>query len=143
MYQYRNLPVPQLRQRWQREEALGFDLLWNVDTVVAPDCAWSPMFDGLATLPAMALSTTRIRVGNSLVTSLYFRHPVLAARPTVSIDHLSNGGVEVALGVGDPSAGPAALGVEEWPASERVERFREFVELTDRLLRSESTTARG
>jgi MFS family permease len=37
-----------------------------------------------------------------LVMSLLFRSPVLAARATVAVDHLSGGRVEVALGVGDP-----------------------------------------
>ncbi len=142
IYQYQHLPIPTLRERWQRAEALGFDVLWNVDTVVDPDRPRSPMFDGPATLAAMALATSRIRVG-TLVTSLYFRHPVLAARSAVTIDHLSNGRVEVALGVGDPSAGPAAVGLEGWSAQERVDRFREFVELTELLLRSETANYDG
>lgn len=141
-YQYQHMPFRQLYERWRRAEGLGFDVLWNVDTVIEPDRARTMLFDGPATLAAMSLMTTRIRIG-TLVTSLFFRSPVLAARSAVAMDHLSGGRLEVALGVGDPAAGPRAAGVTPEPPRERVERFREFVELIDQLLRSEVTTYRG
>ena len=59
----------------------------------------------------MAADTRRIRVG-TLVTSLYFRQPVTFAKASVTVDHLSGGRVELALGVGDPSAGAKAGGAK-------------------------------
>jgi hypothetical protein len=32
-YQYQHLPLAELRKRWIRAEDLGFDVMWNVDTV--------------------------------------------------------------------------------------------------------------
>ncbi len=96
------------------------------------------MFDGPATLALMAERTSTIRIG-TLVSSLYFRSPVTLAKAAMTVDHISGGRVELALGVGDPSAGEGAAGVR-WTAGERVERFREFVELTDLLLRQDVTT---
>jgi len=142
VYQYQHLPFPSLYDRWAHAERLGFDVLWNVDTVVEPDRPKTTLFDGPTTLAAMALKTSTIRIG-TLVTSLFFRSPVLAARAAVAVDHLSGGRVEVALGVGDPAAGPAAAGVEPEAPLVRVSRFREFVELIDRLLREDVTTYRG
>ncbi len=140
-YQYQHLPMVELRERWRRAEELGFDVMWNVDTVVEPDRERHPIFDGLATLVDLALSTSAIRVG-TLISSLYFRSPVTLAKATMTVDHISNGRVELALGVGDPSAGAAQVGVD-WSPGERVRRFREFVELTDLLLRQEVTTYEG
>ena len=140
-YQYQNRSLPELEERWRRAEELGFDVLWNVDTVVDPDRARSTMFDGPATLTAMALQTRRIRIG-TLVTSLYFRSPVTSSKAAVTVDHLSNGRLEIALGVGDPSAGEAPAGVS-WSAGERVRRFDEFVDLLDRLLTNEVTSFEG
>jgi len=79
------------------------------------------MFDGPATLTMMAAGTDRIRVG-TLVTSLYFRQPVTFAKAAVTVDHLSGGRVELALGMGDPAAGAKAavwtgLPVNESPDS--------------------------
>jgi hypothetical protein len=121
-YQYQHLPLDTLRGRWRDAELSGFDVLWNCDTVVDPDQPRSTMFDGPAMLTMMAADTSRIRVG-TLVTSLYFRQPVPFAKAAVTVDHLSGGRVELALGVGDPSAGAKASGAD-WPAGERVARFR-------------------
>ena len=140
-YQYQHLPLDVLRGRWRDAERSGFDVLWNCDTVVEPDRPLHMMFDGPATLTMMAAETSRIRVG-TLVTSLYFRQPVPFAKASVTVDHLSGGRVELALGVGDPSAGAKAGGLD-WPAGERVARFREFVELVGLLLRQEVTTYHG
>lgn len=140
-YQYQHLPLPALQQRWREAERLGFDVLWNCDTVLEPDRPRHMMFDGPATLTLMAAGTTDVRVG-TLVSSMYFRQPVTLAKAAMTVDHLSGGRVELALGVGDPSAGTQAVGVD-WSPAEQVERFREFVELTDLLLRQEVTHYQG
>src|SRR5215469_5385734 len=140
-YQYQHLPLDALRERWRDAERRGFDVLWNCDTVVEPDRPRHTMFDGPATLTMMAAGTDRIRVG-TLVTSLYFRQPVTFAKAAVTVDHLSGGRVELALGVGDPAAGAKASGVG-WSDGERVARFGEFVELVELLLRQEVTTYHG
>jgi alkanesulfonate monooxygenase SsuD/methylene tetrahydromethanopterin reductase-like flavin-dependent oxidoreductase (luciferase family) len=140
-YQYQHLPLPELADRWRRAEELGFDVVWNADTVVEPDRPRHTMFDGPTTLALMAERTSTIRVG-TLLSSLYFRSPVTLAKATMTVDHISGGRVELALGVGDPSAGEGAAGVS-WTPGERVEMFREFVELTDLLLRQDVTTYEG
>jgi alkanesulfonate monooxygenase SsuD/methylene tetrahydromethanopterin reductase-like flavin-dependent oxidoreductase (luciferase family) len=96
-YQYQHLPLDALRRRWQDAERAGFDVLWNRDIVVEPDRPRHTMLDGPATLTMMAADTSRIRVG-TLVTSLYFREPVTLAKAAMTVDHLSGGRVEVALG---------------------------------------------
>jgi alkanesulfonate monooxygenase SsuD/methylene tetrahydromethanopterin reductase-like flavin-dependent oxidoreductase (luciferase family) len=140
-YQYQHADLPELRRRWLLAERLGFDVLWNCDTVVEPDRPRHLMFDGPATLTLMAAQTSRIRVG-TLVSSLYFRHPVTLAKAATTVDHVSAGRLEIAVGVGDPSAGAAAVGVE-WSARESVDRFAEFLELLDLLLRQEVTDFGG
>jgi alkanesulfonate monooxygenase SsuD/methylene tetrahydromethanopterin reductase-like flavin-dependent oxidoreductase (luciferase family) len=140
-YQYQHLSLDALHLRWRDAERLGFDVVWNADTVVEPDRHRHVMFDGPATLTMMAAGTSVIRIG-TLVSSLYFRHPVTLAKAIMTVDHLSSGRVEVALGVGDPSAGAKAAGVD-WSAGEQVARFGEFVELLDLLLRQEVTSYEG
>jgi alkanesulfonate monooxygenase SsuD/methylene tetrahydromethanopterin reductase-like flavin-dependent oxidoreductase (luciferase family) len=60
----------------------------------------------------------------------------------MTLDHLTGGRLELALGVGDPSAGGPLAGVN-WSPAEQVARFRDFVELIDLLLRQEVTTYDG
>ncbi|MGZ4556670.1 MAG: LLM class flavin-dependent oxidoreductase, partial [Mycobacteriaceae bacterium] len=140
-YQYQHLPLDSLTERWREAERLGFDVLWNCDTLVEPDRPRHIMFDGPATLTLMAERTRTIRIG-TLVTSLYFRHPATFAKSVTTIDHLSAGRLEIALGVGDPSAGPAAIGIQ-WSTAERVARFAEFVRVIDQLLTHETSDFNG
>lgn len=122
-YQYQHSSLDALQLRWLDAEGLGFDVLWNCDTVVEPDRHRHVMFDGPATLTMMATGTSAIRVG-TLVSSLYFRHPVTLAKAVMTVDHLSGGRVEVALGVGDPSAGARAAGVDARHARADCTRVR-------------------
>ena len=140
-YQYQHLALDELAERWRRAEDLGFDVLWNCDTVVEPDRPRHVMFDGPTTLTLMAAATSRIRVG-TLVSSLYFRQPVTLAKASMTVDRLTSGRLELALGVGDPSAGGPVAGVD-WSPGEQVARFAEFVELVDLLLRQEVTSYDG
>jgi alkanesulfonate monooxygenase SsuD/methylene tetrahydromethanopterin reductase-like flavin-dependent oxidoreductase (luciferase family) len=140
-YQYQHFSLDALDERWREAEHLGFDVVWNCDTIVEPDRPRHVMFDGPTTLTLMAQATNRIRVG-TLVSSLYFRQPVTLAKATMTLDHLTGGRVEVALGVGDPSAGGPVAGLT-WSPAERVARFREFVELVDLLLRHQVTSYDG
>jgi alkanesulfonate monooxygenase SsuD/methylene tetrahydromethanopterin reductase-like flavin-dependent oxidoreductase (luciferase family) len=140
-YQYQHLSLNVLAERWRESERLGFDVVWNCDTVVEPDRPRHAMFDGPTTLTLMGAATSRIRVG-TLVSSLYFRQPVTLAKATMTLDQLTGGRVELALGVGDPSAGGPMAGVS-WSPSEQVARFAEFVELTDLLLRQQVTSYDG
>jgi alkanesulfonate monooxygenase SsuD/methylene tetrahydromethanopterin reductase-like flavin-dependent oxidoreductase (luciferase family) len=140
-YQYQHLSLDALTERWREAERLGFDVLWNCDTLVEPDRPRHMMFDGPATLAMMAERTSTIRIG-TLVTSLYFRQPATFSKSATTIDHLSRGRLEIGLGVGDPSAGPAALGIQ-WTAGESVARFGEFVQLIDQLLTQETTDFNG
>jgi alkanesulfonate monooxygenase SsuD/methylene tetrahydromethanopterin reductase-like flavin-dependent oxidoreductase (luciferase family) len=140
-YQYQHLALDVLAQRWRRAEELGFDVVCNCDTVVEPDRPRHVMYDGPTTLTLMASETSRIRVG-TLVSSLYFRQPLPLAKASMTLDHLTGGRLELALGVGDPSAGGPLAGVD-WSPAEQVSRFREFVELIDLLLRQEVTSYDG
>src|SRR5881409_3649188 len=55
--------------------------------------------DAWATLSALAARTERIRLG-SLVSPATFRHPSVLARNAVTVDHVSNGRVELGIGGG-------------------------------------------
>jgi alkanesulfonate monooxygenase SsuD/methylene tetrahydromethanopterin reductase-like flavin-dependent oxidoreductase (luciferase family) len=140
-YEYQSRSLEELRAVWRHAEDAGFDAIWNCDTVVEPDNSLHPIFDGPATLTAMALATSTIRIG-TLVTSQYFRQPVTLVKSAITIDHLSNGRLELALGVGDPTAGAASMGIS-WSPADAVDRFREFVTLTVLLFDQEVTTFEG
>ena len=100
------------------------------------------MFEASSILTAMALYTSRIRVG-TLVNTLIYRNPAVVAKTAMTIDHVSGGRLELGFGGGVLPSDHAASGVSWWQAPERVARFREAVQLVDRLLRNEVTSWSG
>src|SRR4029453_15099519 len=54
--------------------------------------------DALACTEAIALNTSRIKVGTNIA-NIYFRHPFLAAMAAATISELSNGRLVLGLGV--------------------------------------------
>ena len=86
--------------------------------------------------------TRRVRIG-VLVSSNTFRHPALLAKQAITLDHMSGGRLDVGMGAGWFVAEHDAYGLEFPPPGERVSRFKEAVEVVDRLLRQDKTTYDG
>lgn len=130
-------------RRWQFIESLGFDSVWLADHFVDPYQPDSPWFEAWTLLGALATETRTIRIG-TLATSMPLRNPALLARQAITVDHISNGRLEVGLGAGvrrDPVH--SMIGIENWFSAERVARFREAVEIVDRSLRGETVDYEG
>jgi alkanesulfonate monooxygenase SsuD/methylene tetrahydromethanopterin reductase-like flavin-dependent oxidoreductase (luciferase family) len=79
-------------------EQAGWDGFFLWDHVIAGEPGM-PMLDVWVTLAAMAMTTTRIRLG-ATVTPLPRRHPWKLARETVTLDRLSNGRLTLGVGLG-------------------------------------------
>ena len=139
--------LPELRwaeqQRlWQRAEELGFAHAWTYDHLAWRSLADGPWFGAIPTLTAAALATSTIRIG-PLVASPNYRHPVPFAKELVSLDDVSTGRVTLGVGAGGEGWDATVLGNEPWKPKERADRFGEFVELLDILLRQADTTSCG
>jgi alkanesulfonate monooxygenase SsuD/methylene tetrahydromethanopterin reductase-like flavin-dependent oxidoreductase (luciferase family) len=130
------------RNMWQRAEALGFDHAWTYDHLAWRSLRDSPWFGAIPTLTAAAGATEHIRLG-PLVASPNFRHPVPFAKELISLDDISGGRLTLGIGSGGEGWDATVLGDEPWSPRERADRFEEFLELTDALLREPETTKRG
>ncbi len=86
-------------------EELGADSLWVSHHVlhrgwVADRLSGNlPYYDALTMLGAIAIATTRARIGTSVLVLPYL-HPMPTAKALATIDHLSEGRLDVAVGVG-------------------------------------------
>jgi alkanesulfonate monooxygenase SsuD/methylene tetrahydromethanopterin reductase-like flavin-dependent oxidoreductase (luciferase family) len=129
------------RQRWQRAEALGFDHAWTYDHLAWRSMRDRPWFAAVPLLSAVAGVTERIRLG-PLVASPNFRHPVPFAKEMVALDDLSAGRLTVGVGAGGTGWDASMLG-PAWSPRERADRFEEFVEVLDLLLRSPAASWSG
>jgi F420-dependent oxidoreductase-like protein len=109
----------------QHAEELGFEAFFRSDhfLTMGGDGLPGPT-DSWATLAAIAVQTSRIRLG-TLLTSATFRHPGLLAISVAQVDQMSGGRVELGLGAGWFEAEHTAYGVPFPPVRERFERLDE------------------
>lgn len=128
-------PFATLFERWHRVEELGFDFLFAPDHARHTHDPSQPWFDGLTALTAMALQTSTIRIG-TLVANPLLRPPSTLAKAASAIDHLSNGRLELGIGMGVEEFDHREVGSRYWDPKERAARFREYVGIVDGVLRS-------
>ncbi len=137
-----DLPFDKCVERWRHVEALGFDSVWDCDHFVNPYNPPSDWFEGWTMLGALAAQTSRIRIG-SLVTPITLHNPALLARKAMTVDHISRGRLEVALGTGGAPLDHRMTGIPLSAMAERVRRFREVIEIVDSMLRNETSSYSG
>jgi alkanesulfonate monooxygenase SsuD/methylene tetrahydromethanopterin reductase-like flavin-dependent oxidoreductase (luciferase family) len=122
-----NVGWPELSARARRLEELGVEGVWVDDHLLNPVHPEQPWLDAWSLLPALAASTSRVRIG-PLVANGLLRPPVVLARHALSVDHISGGRLELALGAGY-AAGDRAAG--------HTVAFGEVVATVDRAVRGE------
>lgn len=140
-----HLPWQEEVKRWRLIENLGFDSVWLADHFVNYANPSEPWFESWTLLSALATATSHIRIG-TLVTSIPLRNPAVLARQALTVDHISNGRLELGLGAGASGVSDPVYkmtGIDDWPAPERVARFREQVEIIDMLLRNKVSSYSG
>jgi len=108
-----------LAERARRAEAIGIDIL------VIPD----HLIEQLAPIPAMATiaaATERLRIA-AFVLNNELRHPAVLAQDLASLDVLSGGRLEVAIGGGWNEPEFRAIGIPFEPVGTRVARLTESI----------------
>lgn len=113
----------------ERTEECGFDGFFRSDhyLTTAGDGRPGPT-DAWLTLAALAVQTSRVRLG-TLVTSATFRLPGPLAIGVAQVDAMSGGRVELGLGTGWFEAEHRAYGIPFPPLRERFKRLTEQVEV--------------
>src|SRR5712692_8725784 len=105
-------------------EQLGFDHLWTSEHHFLDD-GWSP--SQLPILSAIAARTERIRIG-TFVLLLPFHNPIRVAEDAATVDIISNGRVDLAVGPGsdpgDYATLPSRPRSQEFPAGRVARRPR-------------------
>ena len=137
-----NLSFDTLVERWQYFEKLGFDSVWDCDHFNQTSQPTGPYFEGWTLLAALAARTERIRLG-VLVSCNTFRHPGLLAQQAVTVDHISNGRLELGIGAGYTEGEHGRFGIPLPSPGDRRRAFGEAVQIIDSLLRNETTTFDG
>jgi probable F420-dependent oxidoreductase len=108
----------------QQAEAAGCGFVGVCDHVGVPDIEYAKnltptWYDSIATLSFLAAHTSTIRLMSTVYIAAY-RHPLVAAKSFMTLDHLSGGRVVVGVGAGHLRAEFEALGIDFATRGERT-----------------------
>jgi alkanesulfonate monooxygenase SsuD/methylene tetrahydromethanopterin reductase-like flavin-dependent oxidoreductase (luciferase family) len=119
----------------QRCEEFGMDGYFAFDHPMDRGDSWTA-------LTALAMATTKLRLGTS-VSCIYYRNPYMLARLAADVDRLSGGRVIVGLGIGDKIEEFAQMGIPFPDAPMRLRNMEETLEILIRLWSGEKFSYRG
>ena len=92
-----------------------------------------PCFEGWTLLAGLAAATERVRLG-TLVTGITYRHPSVLTAEAVTVDHISNGRLELAVGAAWFEGEHRMLGIDFPSNGERARRLEEGVQVMKLLM---------
>jgi alkanesulfonate monooxygenase SsuD/methylene tetrahydromethanopterin reductase-like flavin-dependent oxidoreductase (luciferase family) len=148
---FRNkVTVKELEDLTELAEDLDFDSVWTLDRIVVPEASdrgelqysfgmikempkglpvssRGEFLQGMPLIPWLAAKTSKVRIGMSIIDTPY-RAPGVLATELATIDHLSNGRLNVAVGAGwMPEEFAAASAAHIFP--KRNKHVRETIEI--------------
>ena len=139
-------PANQVRVA-RRAEELGYRSLWTFQRLVVPEVpderSGAPYYqqvqDAVVPLAFLAGQTSRIRLGTAVLNIPFFS-PALLAKQLATLDIVSEGRLEVGLGIGWSPTEYAAVGT---PFERRGARAEEFLAALRALWTGEVTSYQG
>ena len=139
-----DVSYPDLRKLWQIADSNGFYWVsvWDHFYENPTQDGKSPCFEATTTMAAIAAETENVRIG-CLVMAVGYRNPALLAKATVTIDHISNGRVEMGIGGGWYEMEFLAYGYPFPPIKTRLDQLEEGAQIIRSMLHNESTTFHG
>ena len=137
------LYLPQMRMdfetiegRARTAEEAGYHSIWFMDHMAPPAGKGLDCLEAFTVATAVAMRTTRLRVGH-LVLCSEFRHPVLLAKMAASLDVISEGRLELGLGWGSVDEEMRDFGFGDFTKAQRSARLAETLEILDLLFTGE------
>jgi F420-dependent oxidoreductase-like protein len=132
-----------LTERVRLAEDADLDGVWVFDHFKALYAdPKGPSLEAWTLLAGLARETSRIRLG-TLVTGMTHRHPAVLAAEVVTVDHLSGGRVECAVGAAWNEPEHRELGIPFPSRAERMDRLEEGVQVLRLLFTQDDATFDG
>jgi F420-dependent oxidoreductase-like protein len=143
------LEVPQGGLPWsmclefaQAAERLGYHSLWLSDHFWIPGLPDLDYHEAIAMMGAIAARTEKVRLGTIVLCNSY-RHPAMLAKSLVTIDHISNGRLEIGIGAGWMEEEYRAFGYEFPSAGVRLKQFEEGLQVIKTLFAERRANFKG
>ena len=130
-------------ERVRFAEDAGFDGAWVFDHFTPLyGASTGPCLEAYTLLAGLAACTSRIRLG-ALVTGITYRHPSILATEAVTVDHVSGGRLELAVGAAWFGDEHGELGIPFPPTAERADRLEEAIAVMRELMTTDGAAFEG
>jgi F420-dependent oxidoreductase-like protein len=133
----------ELLERVRFAEEAGFDGIWLFDHFKALyGDPGGPCLEAWTLLAALGAATTRIRLG-PMVTGMTYRHPSMLAMEAITVDQISGGRVELAVGAAWFEQEHRELGFDYPGTKTRAERLEEGMQVMRLLMTEDDVSFHG
>ncbi len=128
----------------QEAERLGFDGLFICDHLTGrnEEAARQPCLDPWVTLGALAKTTRVLQLG-TLVSAVGFRNPAMLAKAAATLDHVSNGRLQLSIGAGWYEPEYNSYGIPFPSTKQRMQQLREAIQIIKLMWAQERPSFRG
>ncbi|HEV8696499.1 MAG TPA: TIGR03560 family F420-dependent LLM class oxidoreductase [Candidatus Limnocylindrales bacterium] len=127
----------------RQAEDLGFESLWVFDHFhTVPQPSDEITFEGFSVLTALAMATSRVRLGHMVICT-GFRNPALTAKLASTLDVISGGRFELGIGAGWKEDEWIAYGYGFPSLDDRMSALGDHLEIITRMLQPGRSTFEG
>jgi len=131
-----------LADRAAQAEKLGYHSLWLVDHFWNRGIPDADCLESTAVMSGIAARTEKLRIG-TLVLCNSFRNPALLAKSLTTIDHVSNGRLEIGLGAGWMDEEYRGYGYDFPTMGTRLRQLEEGLHVMKLLFSEKQATFKG
>jgi F420-dependent oxidoreductase-like protein len=134
----------ELKELWHSADDWGYDSLWTFDhfyPIFVPDTT-GPCMEGWTTLTALSQQTKRARIG-AMVNGNTYRNPCITAKMAATLDHVSDGRLNLGLGAGWFELEHRSFGIDFKTIPERLRALDESLRIIKGMFENEKTTLHG
>jgi alkanesulfonate monooxygenase SsuD/methylene tetrahydromethanopterin reductase-like flavin-dependent oxidoreductase (luciferase family) len=129
---------------WLTCERLGYDIAYVTDhfATYSPETGPGSVFESTTLVSSMATQTSRMRCG-IMVAGNTFRNPGVLAKIATTLDHVSNGRLELGMGSGHTQFEHEQYNIPFFTQGQRIRMLGESVKIVKSMLANERTSFEG
>ncbi len=142
MLRQQKIEFPEIKDAAQLCDKLGYDSVWFYDHVLGQGIIGVDILEPWTLMSALSTVTENIKLG-TMVLCNGFRHPPLLAKMAATLDYISSGRLELALGAGWFEQEFTAYGYDYPDTVTRIEQLEESAKIIKSMWTEEESTFHG
>ena len=142
MLRQQKIDFGEIKAAAQLCDSLGYDSVWFYDHVLGQGIIGIDILEPWTLMSALSTVTENVKLG-TMVLCNGFRHPPLLAKMAATLDYISQGRLEFAIGAGWFEQEFTTYGYDYPDAPTRIEQLRESATILKSMWTNEESTFKG